>query len=65
MHRFKRLCVSIMAFVVVFSFTGAAYAIPVLWTLSDVKFNDGGVAFGTFLYDVDWTSQGFIDTPDR
>ena len=30
-----------------------AQASPVLWTLSDVTFNDGGTAFGSFVYDAD------------
>jgi hypothetical protein len=30
-----------------------ALAVPVTWTLSGVTFNDGGVATGSFVYDVD------------
>lgn len=34
-------------------FAGSAQATPILWTLDDVEFDDGGTATGTFLYDAD------------
>lgn len=32
-------------------FAHAAVAVPVLWTLTDVEFDDGGTAAGAFVYD--------------
>ena len=32
---------------------GSAAATPVHWTLVDFQFNDGGIAFGSFIYDAD------------
>jgi hypothetical protein len=33
--------------------TASAQAAPVLWTLTDVEFYDGGTATGSFIYDAD------------
>lgn len=33
--------------------TTTAQAAPILWTLSNVNFDDGGMAFGSFTYDAD------------
>jgi hypothetical protein len=34
-------------------FSGSACAVPVLWTLQDVVFDDGGTLTGSFIFDVD------------
>ena len=34
-------------------FAHAAGAVPVLWTLTDVEFDDGGTAAGAFVYDAE------------
>lgn len=38
-----------------------AAAAPVLWTLSDVVFHDGGTASGSFVYDADLNAYSSID----
>lgn len=38
-----------------------ATAAPVLWTLSDVVFTDGGTASGSFVYDADLNAYSSID----
>jgi hypothetical protein len=39
---------------------GSAQAIPVIWTLEGVLFEDGGTASGSFVYDADTST--FSDT---
>lgn len=54
-------------------FANAAGAVPVLWTLTDVEFDDAGTASGSFIYDADTdtfsavavsTSGGFLPPAD-
>ena len=38
-----------------------AWAVPVLWSLEDAAFDDGGTAFGTFVFDADTALYSDID----
>ena len=40
---------------------GTAWAIPVTWTLDNVVFDDGGEAYGSFIYDADTGDFSSID----
>jgi hypothetical protein len=49
-----RKLLSILAvFLVMVGAGAAAHASPVLWTLSNVSFDDGGTVIGSFIYDAD------------
>jgi hypothetical protein len=48
-------CVSILSLLSV-----AANAVPVVWTLDDVVFNDGGTASGSFTFDADTNTYSAI-----
>lgn len=50
---FRRLCARL--FLVASLIPAASFAVPVQWTLSDVRFADGGTASGSFIYDADTT----------
>ena len=38
----------------------AASAVPIIWTLQNVSFNDGGTASGSFVFDADTTTYSNI-----
>jgi hypothetical protein len=40
---------------------GSVQAFPVTWTLEDVVFDDGGIAFGSFDYDTDTNAYSAIN----
>jgi hypothetical protein len=40
---------------------GSAQAIPVVWTLQDVAFDDGGTATGSYVYDADSNAYSDIN----
>src|SRR5689334_13211018 len=42
-----------LALVLVAACASRAQAMPILWSLSDVTFSDGGTASGSFVFDVD------------
>jgi hypothetical protein len=61
-----RLVTKLAALAALFAWLPGAQASPVLWTLTDVLFADGGVATGSFVYDAatDTYSNVSITTTD-
>ena len=57
MHRI----VTVSAFLVLLGCPGVVQAVPVLWTLSDVTFDDGGTASGSFVFDADTVAFSAIN----
>lgn len=56
--RLLKILFVVMAFSVI---SVSASAVPLLWTLNGVNFNDGGTASGTFVYDADTTTYSAIN----
>jgi hypothetical protein len=55
------LVVSLCLVTICCAFAGSASAVPVIWTLHEVAFNDGGTASGSFTYDADTNTYSAVN----